>query len=149
MKKPVKTYQILLDNNIYVSAIHSPVKETASLKLIIKVIQNRHITLIGNKYLLAEMSRYSEAFPSATALMLLRALVAKIQVINVEERYIKLCMNYMNQSSPVDVIHAASCLQTNSILVTNDKHFDKLRQERIITVWNTKEALENMTQADK
>jgi PIN domain nuclease of toxin-antitoxin system len=90
------------------------------------------------------MSRYSEAFPSPTALMLLRALISKMQILDVEQRYIKLCMNYMDESSPVDIIHAASCLQTDSILITNDKHFDKLRQEKIVTVWNTKEALEEL-----
>lgn len=144
MKKPAKLYRILLDNNIYVAAIHDPVRNTASLKLIIEIIQNRQIKLIGNKYLLEEMSRYSEAFPSPTALMLLRALITKIQIVNVEERYIKLCKNYLNYSNPVDIIHAASCLQTDSILVSNDRHFDKLKQEKIITVWNTKEALEHM-----
>lgn len=145
MRKPVKPYRILLDNNIYVAAIHDPVRETASLGLIIKIIQSKDIKLIGNKYLLEEMSRYSEAFPSPTALMLLRALIAKIIVVDVEPRYVKLCMNYMDSSSPVDIIHAAPCLQTDSILVTNDKHFDRIKQEKIITVWNIKEALENIS----
>ncbi len=144
MKKPVKPYRILLDNNIYVAAIHDPVKETESLSLVIKLIQDQQIKLIGNKYLLDEMSRYSEVFPSQTALMLLSALIAKMELVNVEERYIKLCMNYLDSSSPVDIIHAASCLQTDSILIINDKHFDELKQEKIITVWNTKEALEKL-----
>lgn len=144
MKKPIKPYRILLDNNIYVAAIHDPVKETASLRLVIKLIQDKQIKLIGNKYLMDEMSRYSEVFPSPTALMLLRALIAKMEIVNVEERYIKLCLNYMDSSYPVDIIHAASCLQTDSILITNDKHFDELKHEKIITVWNTKEALEKL-----
>lgn len=144
MKKPIKPYRILLDNNIYVAAIHDPVKETASLRLVIKLIQDKQIKLIGNKYLMDEMSRYSEVFPSPTALMLLRALIAKMELVNVEERYIKLCLNYMDSSYPVDIIHAASCLQTDSILITNDKHFDELKHEKIITVWNTKEALEKL-----
>ena len=144
MKKPVKPYKVLLDNNIYVAAIHNPARETASLKLIIEIIQNRNVKLVGNQYLIEEMSRYSEVFPSPTALMLLRALVAKIQVVNVEARYIKLCMNYMESSSPVDIIHAATCLQTGSILITNDRHFDEIKQEKIITVWSTQEAIEKM-----
>lgn len=144
MRKLVKPYRILLDNNIYVAAIHDPVKETASLRLVIKLIQDQQIKLIGNKYLLDEMARYSEVFSSPTSLMLLRALIAKMEIINVEERYIKLCMNYMDSSYPVDIIHAASCLQTDSILITNDKHFDRLKQEKIIMVWNTKEALDKL-----
>jgi len=144
MKKPAKPYRILIDNNIYVAAIHDPVRETANLRLVIKLILDQRVNLIGNKYLLEEMSRYSEVFPSPTALMLLRALIAKMQIVEVEQRYIKLCMNYLDASSPVDIIHAASCLQTDSILITNDKNFDELKQEKIITVWNTKEALEKL-----
>lgn len=145
MRKPAKPFQILLDNNIFVAAIHDPVRETASLKLIIEMIQNKQIKLIANKYLLEEMSRYSEVFPSPTALILLRALISKMEIINVEERYINLCFKYMDSSYPVDIFHAASCLQTDAILITNDRHFDQIKKEEIITVWNTKEALENIT----
>jgi predicted nucleic acid-binding protein len=144
MRKPAMPYQILLDNNIYVVAIHDPVREIASLKLIIKIIQNKQIKLIGNKFLLEEMSRYSEAFPSPTALMLLRALIVKMEIVNMEERYIKLCLHSTDSSYPFDIVHIASCLQTDSILVTNDRHFDRLKQEKIIPVWNTKEALDKL-----
>jgi predicted nucleic acid-binding protein len=144
MKKPAKPYQLLLDNSIYVAAIHNPERETKSLQLVLEIIQNKQITIIGNKYLLEEMDKYSRVFSSPTALMLLRALLSKISVIPVEKRYIKLCMNYMNKASALDIIHAATCLQTDSILITNDKHFDKLKQEKIITIWNTREALTNI-----
>jgi hypothetical protein len=31
------------------------------------------------------------------------------------------------------------------ILVTNGKHFSKIRDKKIITVWNTKEALDYLS----
>ena len=144
MKKPDKPSKILLDNNVFVAAIHNPKQETKTLQLVIEIIQNKKIRLIGNQYLLEKMSRYSEAYHSPTALLLLRALIAKMTIITVEPRYIKLCSNYMTQDSPVDIIHAATCLQTDSTLITNDKHYEQLKQEKIITIWSINEALNKL-----
>ncbi|MBD3207105.1 PIN domain-containing protein [Candidatus Bathyarchaeota archaeon] len=141
MRKPDKPLRILLDNNVYVSAIHDPERNTQSLQLIIEIIRNKEIKLIGNNYLLEEMSKYSKVYPSPTALLLLRALVSKIDLVSVEDRYIKICSNYISQTYAVDIIHAATCLQTDSILITNDKHFKKIKQEGIIKIWNIKKSL--------
>ena len=141
MKKFEKPIRILLDNNVFVAAIHNPRRETRSLQLLIEIIRNKNIHLVGNKYLLEEMSKYSEVYPSPTALLLLRAQIAKMDVINVQDRYVKLCLNYMNSISSVDMIHAATCLQTDSVLITNDKHFEQIKQEKIIKVWSINEAL--------
>lgn len=141
MKKFEKPIQILLDNNVFVAAIHNPKRETRSLQLILEIIKNRKIRLVGNRYLLEEMSKYSEVYPSPTALLLLKALISKMDVITVQDRYVKLCLNYMTPSSPVDIVHAATCLQTDAVLITNDRHFEQIKQEKIITVWNTNQAL--------
>ena len=142
MKKSDKPIRLLLDNNVFVAAIHGPHRETRSLQLVIEIIRGRAIQLVGNSYLLEEMSKYSEVYPSPTALLLLRALISKMDVITVQERYVKLCLNYMDPGSPVDIVYAATCLQTDSVLITNDKHFEKIKQEKIITVWSINEALQ-------
>ncbi len=141
MKKSEKHTRLLLDNKVFVAAIHNPKRETQSLQLVIETIRNRNIHLVGNKYHLEEMSRYSEVYPSPTTLLLLRAIVSKMDMITVEDRYVKLCLNYMSPDSPVDIVHAATCLQTNSVMITNDRHLDYLNQEKIITGWSTNKAL--------
>lgn len=110
MKKSEKPIQILLDNNVFVAAIHNPGRETKNLQLLLELIRNRNLHLVGNQYHLEEMSKYSEVYPSPTALLLLKALISKMKHTTVEDRYIKLCLNYMDPSSPVDIIHAATCL---------------------------------------
>jgi predicted nucleic acid-binding protein len=144
MKKFEAPIQILLDNNVFDAAIHNPGRETKSLQLLLELIRNRNLHLVGNPYLLEEVSKYGEVYSSPTALLLLKALISKMEHIAVEDRYIKLCLNYMNPGSPVDIIHAATCLQTDSTLITNDKHFDQLKQEKIITIWNINEALKHL-----
>lgn len=142
MKKSKKPTRLLLDNNVFVAAIHNPRRETRSLQLLIEIIRNRSLHLVGNRYLLEEMSKYSEVYPSPTALLLLRTLISKMDVITVQDRYVKLCLNYMTPGSPADIIHAATCLQTDSVLITNDKHFERIKQEKIITVWSINDALQ-------
>ncbi len=39
------------------------------------------------------------------------------------------------QLQAVDVIHAAHCLQRKSILITNDKHFDKISKNKIMAIF--------------
>lgn len=142
MKKSKKPTRLLLDNNVFIAAIHNPRREMRSLQLLIEIIRNRSLHLVANRYLLEEMSKYSEVYPSPTALLLLRALISKMDVITVQDRYVKLCLNYMSSDSPVDIVHAATCLQTDSVLISNDKHFERIKQEKIITVWSINDALQ-------
>jgi len=54
-----------------------------------------------------------------------------------------LSKNYFDEPL-VDIVHAATCLQENSILITNDKHFDKISRNKIIEVWSINRAVENL-----
>ena len=38
-------------------------------------------------------------------------------------------------------VHAATCLQADAIIVTNDKHFNKMKEAEVITIWSISEAL--------
>ncbi|HUV55528.1 MAG TPA: PIN domain-containing protein [Candidatus Krumholzibacteriaceae bacterium] len=134
----------MLDNNVFVAAIKSPRKEPGSLRLILEIIRDEDMTLVGNKFLLEEMARYAEVFGSPTAMLLLGALVSKMSVIDVEERYIRICKEFMGTADPVDVVHAATCLQGDAVLVSNDKHFDRIRDEGVITVWDITRAMKIM-----
>jgi predicted nucleic acid-binding protein len=42
------------------------------------------------------------------------------------------------------VLHAATCLQTESILITNDHHFDRMRDQGIIKVWSIRKAIQEL-----
>ena len=70
----------LLDNNVFVSAIMDPARETATLRLILEMIRNKDIALVGNEFLAEEMARYAESFRSETAALLLHALLVFVGV---------------------------------------------------------------------
>ena len=122
----------------------NPEKKARSLDLIIELIENEKISLVGNDLLLLEFGKYSEKFKSETTSYLLKRLKNKIKVVDVKEDYIKISRKYIPKAEVVDIIHAATCIQEESILITNDKHFDKISENCIIEVWNINKAIENL-----
>ena len=138
------TQQFLVDANVFIAAIKNPKKEPRSLDLIIELIQNKKICLVGNDLLLLEFGRYSEKFKSETASHLLKKLKDKIKVVDVKEDSIKISRKYIPKAEIVDIIHVATCIQEGSILITNDKHFDKISRNGVIEVWNITKAIENL-----
>ena len=138
------TGTLLLDNNVFVSAIKDPTRETATLTLILEMIRDKGVGLVGNEFLAEEMARYAEAFSSETAALLLHALISKMDIVEVQERFTAACRSIMGTDDPADVLHAATCLQTGVTLITNDRHFDAIRDEGIIDVWSTAEAIRRL-----
>jgi len=90
------------------------------------------------------MVRYAEAYPSETAASLLEAIASKMSLVDVEARFLKICRGYVGTTDLSDVYHAAACLQTNSTLITDDHHFDRIRDEGIITIWSTNVAIREL-----
>jgi hypothetical protein len=138
------TRSFLLDNNVFVAAIAYPKRATGTLRLILHLIVDDRVHLVGNIFLAEEMMRYTEVFPSETSTLLIEALASKMDFVAVEGRYLKICGVYIGTSNQSDVAHAATCLQTGSTLISDDHHFDRIRDEGIIDVWNTKTAIDTL-----
>lgn len=134
----------LLDNNVFVAAIAHPKRSTGTLRLILHMIADYRVRLVGNTYLAEEMMRYTEIYPSETATLLIEAMASKIEFIDVDGKYLKICRGYISTSDLTDIAHAATCLQTGSTLISDDRHFDRIREEGIIDVWSTKTAIDEL-----
>lgn len=138
------TRTFLLDTNVFISAIKDPRRQTGTLRLILHIIGETGIGLVGNDLLAEEMARYAELLKSETAATILHTLIAKMELINVQENYLKICKSYVQTPDKADIIHAATCLQTNAVLISNDHHFNRIRDEGIIKVWSTREAIKKL-----
>ena len=138
------TRVFLLDTNVFISAIKEPRRQTGTLSLILHIIEDPRIGLVGNALLAEEMARYAELLNSETAATLLHALIAKMEIIKIQENYLKICKTYIETPDKADILHAATCLQTNATLISNDHHFNRIREEAIIKMWNTTEAIQKL-----
>jgi len=139
---PIQTF--LLDSNVFIAAIKDPKRQTETLRLILKIIQDDQIKLIADSLLAEEMLRYAELLRSHMATTIIAGLLAKTKIIKVSSNYRKICKAYMKTPDKADILHAAACLQTDSILVTNDRHFDNIENQGIIKVWSITDAMRRL-----
>ena len=126
----------LLDTNVFVAAVKHPSRETGTLRFLLELIQNDDLSLVGNEYWVEEMLRYAEEFHSETAAWLIEALLNRTKLVRVGTNFVSICARYMPTNDPADILHVATCLQERAILISNDKHFNRIRDERIIEVWS-------------
>ena len=141
-ERPTRT--ILLDTNAFVAAVQDPRRETATLHLLVELLSRREVDLVGNAYWAEEILRYAEEFQSETAVWLASALLDRARLVRVAPRHVKLAALYVTTPDVADVVHAATCLQEGAILVTNDRDFDRIRDESIIEVWSISRAIRSL-----
>ena len=138
------TPMFLLDTNVFIATIKAPKKETKTLQLILGVIESEDIHLVGHEFLAEEYTRYAEEFKSETASAILGVLIDKMEFVPVGKNFIKICKDYIKTPNLIDIIHAAVCLKTDAVLISNDKHFSKIRDKGIIRVWNVSKAIKEL-----
>ncbi len=138
------TPMFLLDTNVFIAAIKAPKKYTKTLQLMLVMIEDEDIQLVGDEFLVEEYIRYAEEFKSETASAILGALLDKMELVQVGKNHIKICKNYIRTPNLADIIHTAACLKSEAIMITNDKHFNRIRDEGIIKIWSVTEAIKEL-----
>lgn len=132
------------DTNLFVSAIKNPEKKPYSLDLLLELVNNEDLTLIGNKYLFREIEKYQQELESSMARELLSGLKKKMRIAEVDMDSIKICKPYFPESELSDIIHVATCLKEDAILITNDKHFEKINNKGLIEIWSISKAIKEL-----
>ena len=128
------TRTLLLDTNVFVAAVKHPRRETASLRLILGLLRRDEVRLVGNVYWIEELLRYAEEFHSETAAWLISALLDRTRIVEVTANFVRISARYVRTPDLADVVHAATCLQERAILVSNDRHFDRIRDAGVLEV---------------
>ena len=62
---------------------------------------------------------------SETSTLILRELMGKVKIVKVEERALMRCKPYLPVEENADVVHAATSLQADATLITNDRDFER------------------------
>lgn len=138
------TRTFLLDTNVFVAAVRHPRRETATLRLLLALLEREDTRQVGNAFWVEEMLRYAEEFRSETAAWLVGALLSRTRVVHVERNFVTICAKQVTTPDPADILHAATCLQERAILVSNDRHFDRIRDEGVVEVWTIAKAIRSV-----
>jgi predicted nucleic acid-binding protein len=129
---------------VLIAAIKNPRKQTKTLKLLTKIVQAPDLTLVADELLLEEMVRYAELLKSPTTTGIIAALTSKTSLVKVAAKYRSICKAYVTTPDKADILHAAACLQTGAVLITNDRHFKRIAKKRIVEVWSISDAIEKL-----
>ncbi len=128
----------MVDTNLFIAAIK---KHSRSTDLLVYLLTDPEIELIANDVLLGEYSRFALKLGASELFELIQNVVA---VVNPSEECIIDCKQYFPKNELADAVHAATCLQYDAVLISNDKHFDKIRNMKIIEVWKISDAIEKL-----
>ena len=69
--------------------------------------------------------------------------------VNPSQEEIDTCAAFFPESELSDIVHAATCLYTDAILITNDAHFNKIKQAEIIEVWSNTKAIKRLLEGSE
>lgn len=132
--------RFLLDTNVFISA--SKRGWTRTTDLILELIDGEE-DLIANEALIAEYRKYAGRFGQNGPILLDR-LLEKVAVLDISDDVIVQCIPFFPEEEVADVLHAATCLYAGGTLISNDRHFEKIKQSEIIEVWTISDAISKL-----
>ncbi len=135
-----RSTRFLLDTNVFIAAAKRGWTKTT--ELVIRLIDGQE-DLIADEALIGEYGRYAKDLGDFGQLLLYR-LLQKVVVLEQSDEEIARCLPFFPESQEADVLHAATCLSAGGILISNDKHFEKIRSAGIIEVWTIPEAIDRL-----
>ncbi len=121
--------RFLIDTNVFIAAIKKGWTKTTDL--VFYLLANPDFEIVANDVLVAEYEKYAR---SLNAEEFLEFLKLRITVVNPSEGELETCRPYFPENEVADVIHAATCLKTKAVLITNDRHFVRIKESCLIKV---------------
>ena len=131
---------VLLGTNIFVAAIKSLPRVADSFRLIVRFL-DAGTRLVGNEVLAEEYLRVAQVLPSPSAAALAATIVGSMEIVHVEDRFLRACSEFFHKGSAKDCVHAATCLQLGATLVSNDHDFDTIDRAGVIPRMTVSEAI--------
>jgi len=128
--------KFLIDTNVFIAAVKRGWTDTTELLLHILSDEKYHI--VGNDVLLAEYRKYAKKLSVEDFYEFLKL---RMEIVNPSREEVLRALPYFPPTQIADAVHAATCLKTGAILITNDRHFEKVAEKGLIKVWSISDAI--------
>jgi hypothetical protein len=112
-------------------------KWTKSTELIYHLLDSP-AELFANELLVFEYEKYARALGTHELLNYMKKSVIQV---NPSQEEIDACATFFPESELSDIVHAATCLYADAILITNDNHFGKIKNSGLVEVWSNTKAI--------
>ncbi|NJD78666.1 MAG: PIN domain-containing protein [Candidatus Methanoperedens sp.] len=130
--------KFLVDTNLFIAAVK---KWTHSTDLLVYLLTDPEIGLLANDVLICEYRKYALELD---AMDFFEVIHSDVRIVNPSEESIIKCKLYFPETEAADAVHAATCMQFGAVLISNDKHFDKISEQGIIEVWKISEGIKKL-----
>ena len=135
---PDRSTRYLLDNNVFIAAVKR--KWTKSTELIYYLLDSP-VELFANDLLIFEYEKYARTLDTYELLNYMKKFVIQVNPLQEE---IDICAPFFPESELSDIVHAATCLCVDAILITNDNHFNRIKESGPIEVWSSTKAIKRL-----
>jgi predicted nucleic acid-binding protein len=135
---PARSSRYLLDNTVFIAAVKR--RWTKSTELIYHLLDSQ-AEIFANELLIFEYEKYAKTLGTYELLTYLKKAVIEV---NPSQDEIDTCGAFFPESEMSDIVHAATCLYADAVLITNDRHFDKIKKAGIIEVWSNAKAIKRL-----
>jgi len=135
--------RFVADTNIFISAVMAG-ENTRTLQLLLKLLWDNNIELVAGTPLLIELEEIGQVFQQPLPKEVYNTLLSKTRRIDPSPESVQICKPYFPGSEASDMVHAATCLEAEATLITNDRHFDRIRDAGLIRVWSIQDAIEKL-----
>jgi predicted nucleic acid-binding protein len=132
---PEKSSRYLLDNTVFIAAVKR--KWTKSTELIYYLLDSP-AELFANELLIFEYEKYARGLGTYELLNYMKKTVIQV---NPSQEEIDACAPFFPKSELSDIVHAGTCLYADAILITNDNHFNKIKNSGLVKVWSNTKAI--------
>ncbi|MCX6673405.1 MAG: PIN domain-containing protein [Methanothrix sp.] len=128
----------MIDSNLFIAAVKGRWTKSSEL---LSTLLDSPVELVANKALLSEYEKYARVLDAEYIFDYLKS---RLIIINQSEEEVVSCRQFFPVNQAADVVHAATCLHARAVLISNDRHFEKIREAGIIEVWTISEAIKNL-----
>lgn len=141
----------MVDANVFVAAVKPFTKQQrsrkipGSLSLLLTLITDMELELFASEPLLDEYRQLARELRSETGTLILDQLSAKAHAVTEIKAEVEICEPYILEKETADILHAAAALHSEAVLISNDKHFNRIRDAGIIEVWSINEAMRKLS----
>lgn len=135
---PARSSRYLLDNTVFIAAVKSG--WTRSTELVYNLLDGP-AELFADELLIDEYEKYAEALGASDLLNYMKKVVIHLNPTQAE---IDACAPFFPERELSDVVHAATCLHLDAVLITNDRHFDRIKEDGLIEVWSNTKAIRRL-----
>lgn len=131
--------KFVLDTNLIIAAVKSG--WTRSTDLLFTILLS-DATLFVDRELHLEYEKYIHKILGLYHLFLF--IQTRTYPIDPSAKALDTCRPFFPETQLGDVVHAATCLETDAILITNDSHFDRIKESGLIRVWSITKAIKEV-----